>query len=131
MQFRERRRVIQVIRTIYDPAIKRGRSEVVGRLDRDEPVLDAELRAACAPDEVAEIEAFLSHFQLRQSREGAQEAATDLPTQMRLAEIWFRDHADGGAAPLAAEVWTAWGDLSKALRKAGTAKQSIRDKKTQ
>ena len=46
MQFRQRRRVIQVIRTVYDSAIKRGRSELVGRLDCDDPVVDDALRAA-------------------------------------------------------------------------------------
>ena len=77
MQFRERRKVVQVIRTVYDPVIKRGKSEVVGRLDREAPVLDDALRAACSAEEVAEIEAFVHLHTARQSREGAQGAAED------------------------------------------------------
>jgi len=126
MQFRERRRVIQVIRTVYDPAIKRGKSEVVGRLVQDAPVIDDELRQACTAEELCEVEAFLVQLQARQSREGATEAAAGLPAQMRLAESWFRNHADGTAAALAAEVWTAWDDLSKALKKTGAAKTKHR-----
>lgn len=126
MQFRERRKVIQVIRTVYDPAIKRGKSEVVGCLDREAPVIDAALRAACSPEEAAEIERFLDLHQARQSREDAKEAAEALPAQMRLAEAWFRDHAGAESARLAAEVWTAWGDLSKALRKTGAGKTKHR-----
>jgi len=74
MQFRERRRVIQVIRTVYDPAIKRGKSEVVGRLAQDAPVIDDELRQSCTAEELCEVEEFLVQMQLRQSREGAKEA---------------------------------------------------------
>ena len=56
MQFRERRRVIQIIRTIYDPALKRGRSEVVGKIDKDAPVISEKLRKSCSMEELAEIE---------------------------------------------------------------------------
>jgi hypothetical protein len=126
MQFRERRQVIQVIRTIYDPAIKRGRSEVVGRIDRQSPEIGRDLRGACSADELTEIEAFLNRLSRRQTREAADKAAAGLPAQMRLAEAWFRHHDGDGAGPLAAEVWTAWQDLAKALRKAGIGKSKHR-----
>jgi hypothetical protein len=123
MQFRERRRVIQVIRTVYDPRIKRGRSEVVGNIDRDVPLLDDALRTACSDAETAEVEAYIAILKDEQSRQAAAEAATALPAQMRLAEGWLR-LADGkeDVGPLAAEIWTAWEDLSKALHKAGVGK---------
>jgi hypothetical protein len=123
MQFRERRRVIQVIRTVYDPRIKRGRSEVVGNIDRDAPLLDDALRAACSDAETAEVEAYIAILKDEQSRQAAAEAAAALPAQMRLSEGWLR-LADGkeDVGPLAAEIWTAWEDLSKALHKAGVGK---------
>ena len=126
MQFRERRRVIQVIRSVYDPRIKRGRAEVVGGIDRDNPVLDEGLRAICTTDELEEVEVFLELLRHRQSRESAREAAADLPAQMRLAETWFRERQTDEAGPLAAEVWTAWEDLAKALHKAGIGKSKHR-----
>lgn len=127
MQFRERRRVIQVIRTVYDPAIKRGRAEVVGRIDQDDPKIDAEMRAACSAGEVAEIEDFLVSLRSRINRDDARQAAETLAAQMRQAEAWFVKHADGDVAPLAAEIWTAWDDLSKALKKAGAGKSKRRN----
>ncbi len=127
MQFRERRRVIQVIRTLYDPAIKRGRSEVVGSLDQANPMLDDALRAACRPDEIAEITEFLQRLRERQSRQAGAEAVQGLPAQMRLAESWLRQQNEHEIGPLAAEIWTAWSDLSKALHKTGIGKSKHRD----
>ena len=60
MQFRERRRVIQMIRTTYDPAVKRGRSEVVGKIDKDAPAIPEKLRKSCSAEELAEIESWLA-----------------------------------------------------------------------
>jgi galactose-1-phosphate uridylyltransferase len=126
MQFRERRKVFQVIRTIYDPAIKRGRSEVVGRIERDGLAVDPALLKACSAAEMEEIESFLAQVRLQTSREAAAKAAADLPAQMRLAETWFNAQAGAHCGPLAAEVWTAWKDLAKALRKAGVGKSRRR-----
>lgn len=123
MQFRERRRVIQVIRTVYDPRIKRGRSEVVGCIDREAPALEDDLKAACTAEEIAEVEAFIAELKDVQSRQAAKEAAQALPAQMRQTEAWLRHAGDAPeVGPLAAEIWTAWEDLSKALHKVGVGK---------
>lgn len=134
MQFRERSKVIQVIRTVYDPAIKRGRAEVVVRLDREDPVLSDDVRAACSPAELDEIEAFLAERQALLSREATREAAEGLARQIRLAEAFFRDAGpstqnpgmpgEGGTA--AVEILAAWDDLKKTLHKAGFRKQKSR-----
>lgn len=122
MQFRERRRVIQVIRTVYDPAIKRGRAEVVGRIDKDDPRLDDEIARACSPDELAEINAFLAEHTRLMSRDATRAAAEDLARQMRLAEAWFNGMAGAEGGAVAAEIYTAWEGLKKALHKAGYRK---------
>lgn len=122
MQFRERSRVIQVIRTIYDPAIKRGRAEVVARLDRDDPQLDDEARRSCSPEELAEVEAFLADRTELMSREAMREAAEALAGHMRMAESYFRAGPDGIAGTVAAEIFTAWDDLKKAMHRAGYRK---------
>ncbi|MBC7908244.1 MAG: hypothetical protein H7Y60_16065 [Rhodospirillaceae bacterium] len=123
MQFRERSRVIQVIRTIYDPAIKRGRAEVVARLDKDDPQLDDDVRSACSPDELAEVETFLTERAEMMSREATRDAAEDLAARMRMAEAYFRSGPDGIAGTLAAEIFTAWDDLKKAMHRAGFRKE--------
>lgn len=124
MQFRERRKVIQLIRTVYDPAIKRGRAELVGKLDKADPVLTESLRAVCTADEVAEIEQFLRERSATLSREATREAADSLARHMRLAETYFRLHPEGASGAAAAEILTAWDDLKKALHKAGFRKHA-------
>lgn len=122
MQFRERSRVIQVIRTVYDPAIKRGRAEVVARLDKDAPEIDEAVRLACSPAELAELEAFLAARTALMSRETTRQAAETLAAQMRQAEAFFRTGPNGSAGLAAADIYTAWEDLKKAMHKAGFRK---------
>lgn len=123
MQFRERRQVIQLIRTVYDPVIKRGRSEMIGRLDKDAPALDDGLRAICTPDELVEIEDFLTARSALMSAETVRESAHSLAGHMRRAEAYFRAEDTDQAALLAAEIFTAWDDLKKAMHKAGFRKK--------
>lgn len=122
MQFRERSRVIQVIRTIYDPAIKRGRAEVVARLDKDRPEIGDEIRNACSPAELAELEDFLAARNALMSLETTRTAAESLTAQMRQAEAFFRTGPNGTAGMVAADIYTAWDDLKKAMHKAGYRK---------
>lgn len=122
MQFRERSRVIQVIRTVYDPAIKRGRAEVVARLDKDAPEIDESVRRACSPAELVELQDFLAARSALLSRETTRLAAEGLAAQMRLAEAFFRTGPNGTAGLIAADIHTAWEDLKKALHKAGFRK---------
>jgi len=122
MQFRERSRVIQVIRTVYDPAIKRGRAEVVARLDKDNPEIDDDVRRSCSPAELAELEEFLAARNALLSRETTRSAAETLAAQMRLAEAFFRIGPNGTAGMVAADIYTAWEDLKKAMHKAGFRK---------
>jgi tRNA1(Val) A37 N6-methylase TrmN6 len=122
MQFRERSKVIQVIRTVYDPAIKRGRAEVVARLDRLAPALDDTVRMACSPAEVAEIEAFLAQRAEMMSLEAKRTAAESLAAHMRLAEAYFTTHPNGTSGMTAADIYVAWEHLKKAMQKAGFRK---------
>ena len=122
MQFRERSRVIQVIRTVYDPAIKRGRAEVVARLSKDAPTIDEEVRNACSPAELAELEDFLATRTAMMSQETTRDAAMGLAAQMRMAESFFRNGPNGVGGMVAADIYTAWEDLKKAMHKAGYRK---------
>lgn len=127
MQFRERAKVIQLIRTIYDPAIKRGRAEVVGTLDKDDPQVDDTLRRACSPAELAEVEAYLAQRQQALGQESTAQAARDLPAMIRMAEQYFRRGGDPLAGTQAAEIFAAWDDLKKALHKGGFRKEKRDD----
>jgi len=127
MQFRERAKVIQLIRTVYDPAIKRGRAEVVGTLDKDAPAVDDPLRQACSPAELQEIDTYLAQRQQALTQESMAQAVRDLPAMMRMAEQYFRRGGDPLSGANAAEIFAAWDDLKKALHKGGFRKEKRDD----
>ncbi|MCW2237910.1 hypothetical protein [Azospirillum canadense] len=122
MQFRERRRVIQVIRTTYDPEVKRGRSEVLGKIDKAAPTVTDKLHKACTPEELAEIATYLANRQNLLRNEAVRAGAETLPAQMRAAAEYFRTHRDEEAKDFAVDIRAAWDELKSALRKAGFAK---------
>lgn len=122
MQFRERRRVIQVIRTTYDPEVKRGRSEVLGKIDKAAPAVTDKLNKACTLEELAEITAYLANRQNLLRNEAVRAGAETLPAQMRAAAEYFRTHRDEEAKDFAVDIRAAWDELKAALRKAGFAK---------
>jgi hypothetical protein len=126
MQFRERRRVIQVIRTTYDPELKRGRSELLGKLDKTAPAVSAALRAACTAEELAEIATYLDGRQENQRSATARAGAETLPDQMRKAAEYFHTHQGDKALAFAAEIRGAWDELKAAMRKAGFSKSKVR-----
>jgi len=122
MQFRERKRVIQVIRTTYDPELKRGRSKVVGKIDKAEPVVSDKLRRSCSEEELAEITVWLAQWGENLRSEAVRSGAATLAEQIRHATEFFRSQRSGEAAVWAAEIRAAWGPLEKALRKVDPAK---------
>ncbi len=125
MQFRERRRVIQVIRTVYDPDLKRGRSELVGKIDKAAPVVTDRLQKSCTPEELSEILTYLDDRHNRLRNEAVRAGAETLPAQMREAAEYFRTHRDDDARAFATEIRLAWEDLKTALREAGFSKSKV------
>lgn len=63
MHFRERGRVVQVIRTTYDASTKKGRPQIVARLERQKPRVTPEMRQACTPEELVEIKVWIEQQQ--------------------------------------------------------------------
>lgn len=128
MQFRERRRVIQVIRTTYDPELKRGRSEVVGKIDKAAPTVTDKLQKTCTPEELAEIGAYLASRHESQRTEAVRAGAETLPDEMRKAAEYFRTHQGVRAMEFAAEIRAAWDELKAAMRKAGFSKDKVKQR---
>lgn len=125
MQFRERRRVIQVIRTTYDPELKRGRSEVVGKIDKALPAITDKLQKACTPEERDEVAAYLDNRRNALRNEAVRAGAETLPAQMRAAAEYFLTHRDGEAKEFAAAIRAAWDELKGSLNKAGFSKGKV------
>ncbi|NUB15741.1 hypothetical protein GAY28_26135 [Azospirillum brasilense] len=125
MQFRERRRVIQVIRTVYDPDLKRGRSELVGKIDKATPAVTDKLQKSCTPEELSEILTYLDDRHNRLRNEAVRAGAETLPAQMRGAAEYFRTHRDDDARAFAMEIRLAWEELKTALRESGFSKSKL------
>ncbi|MBB3263203.1 hypothetical protein FHW79_000799 [Azospirillum sp. OGB3] len=125
MQFRERRRVIQVIRTVYDPNLKRGRSELVGKIDKAAPVVTDKLQKSCTPEELSEVLSYLDDRHNRLRNEAVRAGAETLPAQMREAAEYFRTHRDGDARAFATDIRLAWEELKTALRGSGFSKNKL------
>jgi hypothetical protein len=120
MHFRERGHAVQIIRTVYDPETKKGKSEIVGRLAKSNPTMTTELKASLKPEERREVAAWIegvaSITQLKREL-----AARTLPEQLALAEDWFKDHTDDDARMLAANLARSWVRLRTSLKRTGLA----------
>ena len=90
MHFRQRNNVIQIIRTVYDPETKKGKNEIVGRLNRTRPEISDDLRNTLTTEEVHEVEGWLDG-RLRLEHLQAEIAARTLPESMLLATQWLNN----------------------------------------
>ena len=120
MHFRDRGHIVQVIRTKYDPASKKGKNEIVGRLAKSNPKISDELNAALSPPERKEVAAWIAGnagvVQLKREL-----AARTLQEQLALAEEWFADQKGDDARILVAGLIPAWVRLRNLLKRNGLA----------
>jgi hypothetical protein len=118
MHFRERGQIVQLIRTKYDAATKKGKNEIVGRLVKAKPEISDELKTALTPEERKEvatwIEGYATIAQLKREL-----AVRTLPEQLTLAEEWFADQKGNDARFLAASLLPPWTRLRASLKKSG------------
>ncbi len=97
MHFRLRRNVVQLVRTSYDPATKKPKAVVVGRMSLRDPELSPELKRQLTETEIAEAEAWIK-VQHRMNSLKEEFAALTLPESISLASRWFSRNADSLAA---------------------------------
>lgn len=116
MHFRERDQIVQIIRTKYDAASKKGKNEIVGRLAKGNPKVTDELKAALTPEERKEVAAWITgHATMKRLRQEL--AVRTLQENMALAEAWFKEQKSDEARFLAASLVPAWTRLRLALKK--------------
>jgi hypothetical protein len=119
MHFRIRRNVVQLVRTTYDPAGKKPKAVVVGRMSLREPELSPELKGLLNEAEIAEAEAWID-VQHRTNSLKEEFAALSLPESIALAIRWFSRNADTPAAStLMPQLLPEFQALRKMLRKKG------------
>ena len=118
MHFRERNQIVQIIRTKYDAATKKGKNEIVGRLAKANPKVSDELKAALTPEERKEVATWITgHASVERLKREL--AVRTLQERMTLAEQWFDTQKGDEARFLAASLVPAWARLRASLKKNG------------
>jgi hypothetical protein len=118
MHFRERGRVVQIIRTSYDSSSKKGKNQIVGRLAKDNPQISDALKSALTSEERKEVATWIaSHATVERLKRDL--AVRTLPEQLSLAKDWFADQTSDDARLLAATLIPAWAHLRMVLKRKG------------
>jgi hypothetical protein len=118
MHFRERNQVIQIIKTKYDAVEKKGKNEIVGRLQKADPKITEELAGVLTKEERKEVTAWIEgHATL--ARLKREIAARTLQEQLDLAQEWFAGQKGDEARLLVASLIPAWVRLRATLKKNG------------
>ena len=119
MHFRLRKNVVQLIRTSYDPAKKKARTAVVGRMPLSQPMLSPELKRKLTEAEILETEEWING-QYRMNSLQEELAALTLPESISKANRWFSRKANNpAAAAIALQLLPAFKALRKMLRGKG------------
>ena len=118
MHFRERDQIVQIIRTKYDAALKKGKNEIVGRLLKAKPLISDELAAVLTKEERKEVVAWVEGY-AKITRLKKELAVRTLQEHMAHAEEWFADQKGDDARLLAASLVPAWLRLRATLKKNG------------
>jgi hypothetical protein len=116
MHFRARDQIVQIIRTKYDAALKRGKNEIVGRLAKANPKITEELAAVLTMEERKEVAAWIEGY-AKVGRLKRELAVRTLQEQLTIADEWFADQRDDEARLLAASLVPAWARLRATLKK--------------
>src|SRR5665213_1007084 len=118
MHFRDRGKIVQIIRTSHDADSKKDKNEIVGRLVKSKlqisPELEAKLTAKERKVVVAWIEGCGNIEQLRK-----QLAVRTLPEHLAVAEEWFKDQKNDDARILAETQYRAWTRLRVVIKRNG------------
>ncbi len=130
MQIRMRKNSLTLVRTVYDPALKRGRAVTVGRLPLSTPDIPSDIEAALRPDEREQVQRELAKHHAAHESAGEERAARQLPLTIRRATRWYdRQAAGDDVAALAAASRERWSELLAAMVRAGVGRTRQRRKR--
>lgn len=119
MHFREQGRVLQLIRTTYDPVKRRGVQTVVGNMPQYSYVIPGSLDELLTLEERSQLADYLNALKIGREDQSHIYHLRDAST--RIAAVTAALQA-GVKTDQAVAIWSAITDLSKALKKAGYPK---------
>jgi hypothetical protein len=118
MHFRERGKIVQIIRTSYDAESKKGKNEIVGRLVKNNLKVPSQVDSALTDKERKEVKAWIEGYG-NTERLKKELAVRTLAEQMAVAEEWFKDQKGEDARVLSATLYRSWVQLRMVMKKNG------------
>lgn len=132
MQIRNRKNTVALIRTVYDPLTRRGRSEQLGTLPRDATSAPEELLLRLTEPERRQLTSWLSYQQSVHTAQTQCAAAVTLPQQLRDVAAWYRRQPrSANLTSLAAASRDEWSAVLAAMSGAGVGRTRQRTPSTQ
>lgn len=130
MQIRNQHGKIQLIRTIYDPAIKRGRSILLGTLSNYAHEIPAEINGKLTDSERVQLQPMLEENMAKLTRYREVNAVRNLPELIRYATKWYLNTGkkEENLSELADETRVEFSKLLAAMVKAGVGRKRNRKK---
>ena len=130
MQIRIRKNTLTLLRTVYDPAIKRGRSVSLGSVPIASRDLPTEIAAKLTPSERDQVLRELEKFHSVREIELEALAAKLLPVSLRRAIRWYnRQKASEELVTLASDSRELWTELLAAMVRAGVGRTRQRTRR--
>ncbi|RJX30874.1 MAG: hypothetical protein C4516_09025 [Oxalobacter sp.] len=130
MQMRIRKNTVSLIRTVYDPSIKRGRSVLLGTVPLNATTVPDELYAKLTNEEQAYLDGWLRANQKHLFREASQRFAKEMPEMLEKVASWYRvQRKTPELAALANSSREAWTEVLAAMVDAGVGRTRNRSPK--
>lgn len=118
MHFRFRGNNIQVVKTAPDRDTGKMKSTPMGSINRATMTVSEKLRSNCSPDELREIQAWVTRYQAVDVLK-LKHAALTLPEQMAAAIQWFDTASPDDARQTADDILSTMAVMRQALHRRG------------
>jgi len=130
MQIRIRKNTVSLVRTVYDPQLKRGRSEQLGSLPKDATSVPETILARLDDAERNSLNVWLAVNEQLQNYNNRQKAATGLPDMLREIAAWYRQQPKSQKhAALAKASRAQWTEVLVAMSTVGVGRTRNRASK--
>ncbi|GGX23237.1 hypothetical protein [Undibacterium macrobrachii] len=131
MQIRNRNGKLQLIRTVYDPSIKRGKSVLIGTIPSYVRAVSNDLNEKLTALERTQLQTFLDKTASELDAFRQEYAARELPATLRLVTKWYleSDKASIDLNQLAEDSRSEFTALLAAMVKAGVGRRRNRKSK--
>lgn len=130
MQIRNQHGKIQLIRTMYDPAIKRGRSVLLETLSNYAHEIPTAINGKLTDEERAQLQPILDENLAKLTRYREVNAVRSLPEVIRHATKWYLQagKSEDDLSALANETRVEFSKLLASMVKAGVGRKRNRKK---